>query len=206
MSSPKEGMSQKMSNLERRIIGCEIEKRDDEKPRIIGHAAVFNSVTDLGFFREKVAPGAFTKSIKEDDVRALYNHDSNYVLGRNTAGTLILAEDERGLKVEIYPPETQWAKDLLTSIERGDISQMSFGFTVDKESWERGDKNEPDLRTLEAVKLWDVSPVTFPAYPETDVAVRSHDKWINETVKVEPFKYKMMSRLMELKLKLKGGL
>lgn len=190
--------------VERRIINCEIEKRSDEKPKIIGHAAVFNSITDLGWFRERVAPGAFANSINQDDIRALYNHDSNYVLGRNKAGTLILAEDERGLRVEISPPETQWAKDLLTSIERGDISQMSFGFTVDKESWERGEKHEPDLRTLEAVKLWDVSPVTFPAYADTDVAVRSHDRWLNEEVRQEPFKYKMMDRLFTLKQKAGG--
>jgi hypothetical protein len=152
--------------------------RDDKEARIVGHAAVFNVVGDGGWFREVVAPGAFADSIQTDDVRALFNHDANLILGRNRAGTLKLKEDERGLSIDVTPPDTQTARDLLVSIERGDISQMSFGFQTLKDQWERSeDKNQPDLRTLLKVKLWDVSPVTFPFYKETDVAVRSHEAW-----------------------------
>ncbi|MCX7903036.1 MAG: HK97 family phage prohead protease [Caloramator sp.] len=150
-------------------------KQEEDKVRIIeGHAAVFDKWSEeLGFlvpFKEKVLKGAFKESIEKDDIRALFNHDANYVLGRNKSGTLFLQEDETGLKVRIIPPDTQWARDLLVSIERGDISQMSFGFTVLEDRW--GYQDGIDVRELVKVKLFDVSPVTFPAYTETDVGVR----------------------------------
>jgi hypothetical protein len=161
--------------------------REAKQLRIIGHAAVFNVVGDGGWFREKVAPGAFADSIQTDDVRALFNHDPNMILGRNRAGTLKLAEDERGLQIEIVPPDTQVARDLLVSLERGDINQMSFGFQVVKDSWEHNSEgNALDIRTLEKVRLWDVSPVTFPFYKETDVAVRSHEEWQKTLNEPEP--------------------
>jgi len=142
---------------------------------------------DGGWFREKIAPGAFASSINTDDVRALFNHDPNFVLGRNKAGTLKMSEDERGLHIEIEPPDTQVARDLMVSLERGDISQMSFGFEVIKDSWERSTEgNNLDIRTLEKVRLWDVSPVTFPFYKETDVAVRSHEEWQKTLNEPEP--------------------
>jgi len=162
-------------------------KREDEKRKIVGHAAVFNVMGDGGWFREKIAPGAFASSINTDDVRALFNHDPNFVLGRNRSGTLKLSEDERGLHIEIEPPDTQVARDLMVSLERGDISQMSFGFEVIKDSWERSTEgNNLDIRTLEKVRLWDVSPVTFPFYKETDVAVRSHEEWQKTLNEPEP--------------------
>ena len=188
---------------ERRTLHSEfrVEQREDGKKLIRGHAAVFNSETDLGWFRERIAPGAFTESIGKDDVRALFNHDENFILGRNKAGTLTMREDEQGLYVEIDPPDTQVARDLVTSIERGDISQMSFGFQTIKDSWETEENAAKDLRTLEKVKLWDVSPVTFPAYQETDVAVRSHDCWSQskaESLKYKPFKTALLRRRLAL--------
>lgn len=139
---------------------------------IEGHAAVFNELShDLGGFREKIAPGAFAKTIKEADVRALWNHDANYVLGRNKAGTLEMEEDDKGLKVKIHPPKATWADDLRESIKRGDVSQMSFGFRTIKDHWEEGEQEV--VRTLLEVQLFDVSPVTFPAYPQTDVTARA---------------------------------
>lgn len=188
---------------ERRTLHSEfrVEQREDGKKLIRGHAAVFNSETDLGWFRERIAPGAFSESIGKDDVRALFNHDENFILGRNTAGTLTMREDEQGLYVEIDPPDTQVARDLVTSIERGDISQMSFGFQTIKDSWETEENAAKDLRTLEKVKLWDVSPVTFPAYQETDVAVRSHDCWSQskaESLKYKPFKTALLRRRLAL--------
>jgi hypothetical protein len=134
-----------MDKLERRTVNLEklrVTRQTDEESQLLvieGHAAVFNQWSEeLGVwfpFREKVLPGAFADTIKTDDIRALYNHDVNYVLGRNKAGTFFLEEDDTGLKVRILPPDTQWAKDLLVSIERGDISQMSFGFTVISDRW-----------------------------------------------------------------------
>jgi len=139
---------------------------------ITGYAAVFNSLSeDLGGFREKIDREAFTRTIQNADVRALFNHDKNYVLGRTKSGTLKLSSDEHGLKIENIPPDTQWARDLLVSIDRGDVNQMSFGFRTISDKWEKRDKE--DIRTLLDVELFDISPVTFPAYPDTEVGLRS---------------------------------
>src|SRR5262245_46107276 len=117
-----------MDKLERRAFTVNLRAADDS-PKINGHAAVFGVEADIaGLFWERIEPGAFTKAIGRDDVRALWNHNPDYVLGRNTSGTLRLSEDEKGLAVEIDPPDTQWARDLAISIRRGDVSQMSFGF------------------------------------------------------------------------------
>ena len=152
--------------------------RDEGEPvKIKGHAAVFDKLSDpIMGFREKIAPGAFRKSIRRKaDVRALWNHNPDYVLGRTKSGTLRLKEDDIGLAIEIQPPDTQWANDLVTTIERGDVDQMSFGFVVVKEEWTEDHKKKETVRTLEEVDLFDVSPVTFPAYPQTDVAVRARE-------------------------------
>lgn len=144
---------------------------DGDKPKIRGYAAVFGSWSEnLGGFREIIRPGAFAKTIREADVRALYNHDANLVLGRTKSGTLRLIEDEVGLRIEVDPPDTQYARDLMTSIGRGDVDQMSFGFRVIKDEWRTDLK--PAERELIEVALYDVSPVTFPAYPATSVNVR----------------------------------
>lgn len=154
-----------------------VSENDTGQQIIEGHASVFDSWSqELGGefpFREKVMKGAFIDSIQNDDIRALFNHDPNYILGRNKAGTLTLEEDEKGLKVRIVLPETQYARDLLVSIKRGDITQMSFGFCVIIDKWDVSDGL--DIRELHKVKLYDVSPVTFPAYEQTDIGVRSAD-------------------------------
>jgi len=148
-----------------------VEVRATEDDKIVGHAAVFDQLSvDLGSFREKIAKGAFKKTIQEADVRALWNHDPNYVLGRTKSNTLKLQEDDKGLAIEINPPNTTWARDLMESIRRGDIDQMSFGFRAVKEDWET--EGDQLIRVLREVELFDVSPVTFPAYPTTDVQVR----------------------------------
>jgi len=152
-----------------------IEERAEGKDgKIEGHAAVFNQLSvplGGGWFRERIEPGAFSKTIKSDDIRALWNHDDNYVLARNKSGTLKLSEDEKGLFVSITPPDTTWARDLCVTIKRKDVDQMSFAFDVLGETWVK--ENGENIRTLTEVKLYDVSPVTYPAYPQTDVAVRS---------------------------------
>ena len=143
---------------------------------ITGYAAVFNSLSeDLGGFREKIDPGAFADTLNTGDVRALKNHNSDYVLGRNKSGTLTLSEDQRGLKIDIIPPDAQWAKDLMVSIDRKDIDQMSFGFRTIDQMWEGEYPDE--IRTLMKVQLFDVSPVTFPAYPDTEVGLRSLEEY-----------------------------
>lgn len=143
-------------------------------PTIVGHAAVFDQPSvELWGFYEEVAPGAFADSIADgDDVRALFNHDPNVVLGRTKSGTLRLTEDEIGLAVEGDPPDTQQARDVITLIERGDVTQMSFAFRVLDEKW-RIDEQERYVRRILRAKLYDVSVVTYPAYPSTDVGVRA---------------------------------
>lgn len=164
-----------MAERERRYVTNEFTVRADGSRTVIeGHAAVFNRYSqNLGGFVEQVAPGAFAKTIAEADVRALFNHDASMVLGRNKAGTLRLAEDNVGLAYEIDVPGTQLGRDLAVSMERGDISQSSFSFRVvgpDGDDWSLTDQGMP-LRTLREVALYDVGPVTFPAYLDADSGV-----------------------------------
>lgn len=156
------------------LQGLEIRAAGDGGPRIVGYAAVFDKPSvDLGGFTEIIRRGAFSKTLNDGaDVRALWNHDPNYVLGRTKSGTLELNEDDTGLRIEISPPDTQWARDLMETIRRGDVDQMSFGFRTIRDRWQ-SDQNGVTVRELLEVALYDISPVTFPAYPDTQVQVRS---------------------------------
>jgi len=156
-------------DAEKRTMGT-IEVRDAEGEEMIleGYAAVFNSETDLGHFREVIKPGAFD-DVMTNDVRALINHDPNLVLGRTTNGTLELSQDERGLKYRVKLGAQQYAKDFYESVKRGDISQSSFAFTIDEQSW----NEERTVRSVDKVRqLLDVSPVTYPAYAAATVQAR----------------------------------
>lgn len=158
---------------ETRVFNIELREEEGKTPTIEGYAANYNQPSeDMGFI-EYIAPGAFASAVGRDDVRALFNHDANYVLGRNRAGTLELVDDSVGLRVSITPPKTQWASDLVHSMKRGDINQMSFAFGVEDDEWEKDEDDYPK-RTIKDVKLYDVSVVTYPAYPQTTAAVRSH--------------------------------
>lgn len=153
----------------------------DDARKLVGYAAVYapELSEDLGGFREQIAPTAFTRDLERGaDVRALINHDSNFVLGRTTNGTLRLSSDARGLRVEIEPPDTSYGRDLKTLVERGDVSQMSFAFLVRDggDSWSRAEDGTR-LRTLTDCELIEVSVVTIPAYPTTQIALRSRDLW-----------------------------
>ena len=167
-----------MSQVERRIVNNTLELRGKagEAKTLVGYAAVFNrEATIAGFFREQIAPGAFDAAIREDDVRALFNHAPNYVLGRTTSGTLTLSQDDDGLRYEADPPDTQWARDLMVTVGRGDVNQSSFGFQVVREEWTNPENRaELPLRTILEARLFDVSPVTYPAYEETSAEARSH--------------------------------
>lgn len=187
--------------IERRIFnssGLEVRagEGDDAQPVLTGYAAMFDELSeDLGGFRERIAPGAFAKALG-GDVRALFNHDGNLILGRTKAKTLRLSEDQRGLQVEIMPPDTAAARDLMTSIKRGDVDQMSFGFRTIKDSWDEVDGEI--VRTLIEVRLFDVSPVTFPAYPQTEIALRSMNDWKAETTGGPVPDYSLEQRKLDL--------
>lgn len=144
---------------------------EEQPSKITGYAAVFNSKTNIGgWFDEVIEPGAFARSLSENgDIRALFNHNWDSVLGRTKSGTLRLEEDEKGLKFEIELPNTSVGRDLAESMSRGDINQCSFGFWITEENW---DYNvEPALRTIKEVELYEISVVSIPAYDDTEASL-----------------------------------
>jgi len=166
--------------FETRVATIEL-RADGDVPKIVGHAAVFNKLSlNLGGFRETIELGAFENAIGESDIRSLFNHDPNFILGRSP-DTLSVREDDVGLFTETTPPDTQTVRDMvLEPMRRGDLTQMSFAFRIDQggDDWFEDD----DGRLVRTIKkggvkeLFDISPVTYPAYPDTDVAVRTlHD-------------------------------
>lgn len=161
--------------IERRTtVGVELRVQGDGgDAKLTGYAAVYNSQSDdLGGFVEVIAPGAFD-SVLGADVRALWQHNPEYVLGRTRAGTLSLSVDENGLRYDVTPPATQWARDAVETIRRGDVSQSSFGFRVARDKFETLPDGRVQRTVLEFAELYDVSPVTFPAYPQTSAEARA---------------------------------
>lgn len=169
--------------IERRVVAgspLQLRAADGQPTTITGYAAVFNTEAVIaGLFRERIAPGAFRNVIGAGvDVRALFNHDDNFVLGRTTNGTLRLSEDERGLRYEFDPnPDDPTATGVVAKVRRGDVTQSSYGFRVKDggEEWTRAaTRGELPLRTITEFELLrDVSPVTFPAFEETTAEARS---------------------------------
>jgi len=162
--------------MERRALTAPPELRAEGDGKVArGYAAMFNSEADIGgYFREIIAPGAFTETLKSADVRALIDHDTGRVIGRTASGTLRLSEDDKGLSVEIDLPDTTDGRDLAVQLERGDISGMSFGFIVRHDEWD--ETSDPPTRTIHAMDLREVSAVAFPAYGDTQIALRSLEK------------------------------
>lgn len=174
---------------ERRAVREPLELRDaDGKATLRGYASVFNVETVIGSapfgFREQVAPEAFDDALKNDDVRALFNHNPDILLGRTESGTLRLSVDSKGLRYDVDLPDTAQARDVRTLIQRGDVSGSSFGFTVEADEWDEREvkKGKLPLRTIRKVVLYDVSPVTYPAYPQTSVSARSQAQAVVEQV------------------------
>jgi uncharacterized protein len=164
-------------NIERRFFKAELRADDTAGPKIGGLAARYNVPSeDLGGFREIISPGAFTASLATNpDVVALYQHDPSDILGRTRSGSLRLRETDQGLAFECDLPDTQLGRDVFSLVKRGDLSECSFAFTTDAEDYSAKDGQR--VRELQAVSLHDVSVVTFPAYPDTSVAVRSMQNW-----------------------------
>jgi HK97 family phage prohead protease len=144
---------------------------------LVGYASTFSQPYDMIDFWEEVAPGAFAETLKTADVVALVNHDSAMPLARSSRGTLRLSEDERGLRVEIDPIDTTYARDLVTAVRAGVVDAMSFGFNVKQDRYE--DRDGKVVRVIEAVDLHEVSCVTFPANPNADLVLdrRGFDRW-----------------------------
>jgi uncharacterized protein len=167
--------------MELRVLTLEatemrVEGGGDTPRKLVGYAAVFNRKSEnLGGFVEIIRPGAFRKAIESSDIRALFNHDPNFVLGRKSSGTLTVEENQKGLRFEVTPPDTQIIRDLVIApIERGDVSGCSFSFNVAKDGDKWSEQGDMYLReVLDVSALGDVGPVTFPAYPSTNVSMRS---------------------------------
>lgn len=173
-------------------------ENEEQNTSIEGYAAVFNSKTRIGsYFDEVIEPGAFSRSLSENgDIRALFNHDWNNVLGRTKSGTLILKEDEKGLNFNVELPNTSVARDLSESMARGDINQCSFGFFVTDEEWDYS--VEPALRTIKEVELFEISVVSIPAYEDTEASlVRNKD--LGKEVEARMALIKKINNLLEEK-------
>lgn len=160
--------------------GVEVRAADGKATGIRGYAAKFDVLSEnLGGFREQIKPGAFA-DVLEDDVRALLNHDPNFVLGRTLSGTARIGQDDTGLWYEVDMPDTQTARDLMELIRRGDVSQSSFAFRVapDGDSWDEDAETGAVIRSITKFgRLYDVSPVTYPAYPDATVGTRALEQF-----------------------------
>jgi len=162
--------------MERRCLALdqgEIRAEGDKAPRLTGYAAKFGIVTDLGWFREKIKAGAFDAALKDSDCRALKNHDPNLLLGRESSGTLRLQANSVGLKFEIDVPDTTTGRDTVEEVRRGDLAGCSFSFTVAEDEWVHKEGEQSERTIVRIGKLYDVGPVTYPAYEDTTVVARS---------------------------------
>lgn len=174
-------MPPKLPEPERRHYQGELvleERQDGAAARIKGLAAVYDSLSvDFGGFREKIRPGAFRAVLAANpDVRALVNHSANRMIGRTKSGTLILSEDQRGLHYEVEVADTSAGRDAIEQIKRGDLDGSSFAFRVEEAEW-REEEGVTIREIIQFSELADVGPVTYPAYEDTTVAMRSLERW-----------------------------
>jgi HK97 family phage prohead protease len=175
--------------MQKRSAPCEFrpEQQEEGKMRADGVAILYEDPTvlyedDSIRYEEIISHGAAAGSLSEDDIRAVWNHNYDIVLGRNSAGTLALDEQEDGVHVGIDFPDSQEGRDKFESVKRGDVNQMSFGFDILKETVtddRSGDKRIIRSR-VERIKIWEVSPVTFPAYENTSINARDRVSTLND--------------------------
>ncbi|KFL24938.1 peptidase U35 [Devosia sp. 17-2-E-8] len=197
-------MSQKQPENEQRSLVLPVERRaDGDKVTVAGYAAVFGEVANIGgWFEETLARGAFTETLKTADVRAYFDHDRGRVLGRSSAGTLRLKEDAKGLHVDIDLPDTSDGRDVATLVERGDISGMSFGFSVLRQEWD--ETVDPPRRTILEVELREVSIVSEPAYDGTSIARRSLEAARQERAQQHPAHRRIEARRAQMEQRIRG--
>lgn len=199
--------------FERRSFKNEIRLENNESREVIGYASVFDSLSEnLGGFRERIDSRAFDSVLENNpDTRALFNHDPSLILARTSAGSLSLSVDEKGLQYRFEVPEgLSYGDDLLVNLKNGNVTQSSFGFIVEDDSWGQ-DEDGNTIRTINKIsRLLDVSPVTFPAYTSassqiSDVAQRSFLNYRTEIEKKENEKQEkdlVKRNLLEKKLEL----
>ena len=181
--------------LRQMTFKAEVRAEGDGEKIISGIIPYNTKSLDMGFI-EVIKPGAFTKSLKEGDIRALWNHDTNYILGRSSNGSLSLADSEEGLRFEIKVPEgRQYALDAFDVIKTGDADGVSFGFRTIKDAW-TDEKDKPLTRDLLEAELREISVgVTFPAYPDSKAQTRAFEEAVGFD----------LSRLAALMVRSKNG-
>jgi HK97 family phage prohead protease len=169
--------------MERRLLEPSFHTREEDSGDVVleGYSALFNTRTTIaGLFTESIASAAFGESIQRGETVGLFNHDSSLVLGRQSNKTLRLSENERGLFIELIPNlGTTTGRDVVELIKRGDVEGQSFAFTIAEERWEfpEGESDELPHRTITRIgRLFDVGPVTYPAYQETSIGIREQAK------------------------------
>lgn len=191
-------MSRAIGARQTRMICTEFQTREDGdgNPTIEGYFAVFNSNYDMGWgMSESIAPGAFTEALG-GDVRALVNHDTTLVLGRNKAGTLDLREDSHGLwgQVKINPNDSS-AMDLYERVKRGDVDGCSIGFDIAEEETEFLENGDVHWTIKKVLPLYEVSACTFPAYEDTNVSARTAQREELQKRQSEAWRERMKERL-----------
>ena len=164
-----------MKDIERRYTEVKELRLLDDGNVIEGYPIVYDQIADIGWFREKIARGAATNALKTSDEFVLFNHDPNFPLARRSNGSLEVTEDDHGVKIKADLSKSARGREVHEMVKAGLIDKMSFAFSTEKESWEYSkDKNESDLRTVEEFReLYDYSPVTYPAYKQTELQARS---------------------------------
>jgi HK97 family phage prohead protease len=164
-----------MKDIERRFTNVKELRFLDEGNIIEGYPIVYEQETDIGYFREKIARGAATNALKNSDEFVLFNHDPNFPLARRSNGTLEVTEDDHGVKIKADLSKSARGREVHEMVKAGLIDKMSFAFSTEKESWEYAQTpGQSDLRTVEEFReLFDYSPVTYPAYKQTELQARS---------------------------------
>ncbi len=183
-------------------IPAEIRAEGDEI-KVSGYAAVFDQIVDIGgYFREVIAPGAFTEAIGRDDVVFLINHEG-LPLARTRSGTLILSEDAKGLRMEtVLDAEDPDVKSIVGKMKRGDLDKMSFAFMPEVQEWD--ETGETPLRTIRKASLYDVSIVTTPAYDGTSIGLRCLEAFRADQ-KTKNFNAAALRHRMKMNLRLRGA-
>ena len=182
-----------------------IKRNENDKESMVlrGYVVKFNerSVLLCDEFYERVSPGAFAKSLEANVIKALWNHNSDIILGSTKSRTLSLEEDDIGLKFELQLPNTNNAKDIYESITRGDVYGVSFGFYVKKENWEYLKEEDVYERNLLEIELLEISPTAFPAYPTSEVGKRSMERESIKT-RIERKNDKLLREKLKAKIEL----
>lgn len=183
---------------ELRVLPCGVEMREHEGRKLfVGRPIVYNSWSEMisGMFRERIVPGAFDECLRENpDIIACVDHNVSKLLGRTASGTLRLKNDEEGIYCEVDRPDTSYANDLAESIKRGDIRGMSFVFSVDVGGDRWGNEDGVKTRDVTKATLYEVSFVVFPAYPETEAAMRSLNQHIKQTLGIKQRRINLLER------------